>query len=141
MPLDQVTKNTKEGAPRAMAAALAESALESRCEEHKPGPWECTPSHFDGLYDPGFGSDDDFDNPHGDWLDFGSVRLRIPPSQPTPSLLLGLDVRSCLLCAKPLHQKRRRGSQSAPATNLYNEPTHGDLIKNGQSPSSLTNLR
>jgi hypothetical protein len=26
---------------------------------------------FDGLYDPDCGSDDDFDNPHGDWLVFG----------------------------------------------------------------------
>jgi hypothetical protein len=58
----------------AFAAALAESALESECEEHKTGPWEYTPSHlndFDDLHDPYFGSDDDFDNPHDDWLDFG----------------------------------------------------------------------
>jgi hypothetical protein len=59
----------------ALAAALAESALGSESEEHKAGPWEYTPSHlygFDGLYaDPDSGSDDDFDNPHGDWLDFG----------------------------------------------------------------------
>jgi hypothetical protein len=57
-----------------VAAALAESAVESKCEEHKAGPWECTPSNlydFDGLYDPDFGSDDDFDNLHGDWLDSG----------------------------------------------------------------------
>jgi hypothetical protein len=60
----------------ALAAALAESALESESEEHKAGPWEFTPSHLYGfyglyLYDPDLGSDDDFDNPHGDWLDFG----------------------------------------------------------------------
>jgi hypothetical protein len=57
-----------------LAAALAESALESESEEHKAGPWEYTPSHlcdFDSLCDPDFGSDDDFDNPHGDWLNFG----------------------------------------------------------------------
>jgi hypothetical protein len=34
-----------------------------------------TPSRlcdFDGLYDPDWGSDGDFNNPHGgDWLDFG----------------------------------------------------------------------
>jgi hypothetical protein len=39
------------------------------------GPWwQFTPSHlydFDDLYDPDRGSDDDFDNPHDDWLDFG----------------------------------------------------------------------
>jgi hypothetical protein len=48
---------------------------ESECEQHKAGPRECTPSHlydFNDLYDPdAFGSDDDFDNPHGDWLEFG----------------------------------------------------------------------
>jgi hypothetical protein len=60
----------------ALAAALvAESALESGSVAHKAGPWgPFTPSHlydFDGLYDPDCGSDDDFDNPHGDWLDFG----------------------------------------------------------------------
>jgi hypothetical protein len=57
-----------------LAATLAESALESESEEHKAGPWDFTPSHlhgFGGLYDPDFDSDDDFDNPHGDWLDFG----------------------------------------------------------------------
>jgi hypothetical protein len=26
---------------------------------------------FDGLHDPDCGSDDDLDNPHGDWLAFG----------------------------------------------------------------------
>jgi hypothetical protein len=49
----------------ALAAALAESALESESEEHKTGPWECTPSHlygFNGLCDPDFGSGDDLDN-------------------------------------------------------------------------------
>jgi hypothetical protein len=57
-----------------LAAALAESALESESEEHKAGPWEFTPSHlydFDGLYNPDCGSDDDLDDPHGDWLAFG----------------------------------------------------------------------
>jgi hypothetical protein len=52
----------------ALAAALAESALESESEEHKAVPWEYTPSHLcncDGLYDPDLGSDNDFDNPHG----------------------------------------------------------------------------
>jgi hypothetical protein len=53
----------------ALAAALAESALESESED-KAGPWgQFTPPHlhdFDGLYDPDCGSDDDFDNPHGD---------------------------------------------------------------------------
>jgi hypothetical protein len=58
-----------------LAAALAESALESESED-KAGPWgQFTPSHlydFDGLYDPDRGLDDDFNNPHdGDWLDFG----------------------------------------------------------------------
>jgi hypothetical protein len=61
----------------ALAAALAESALESESEEHKVGLWgKFTLSHlydFDDLYDPHCGSDDDFDNPHGDWL----ARLRI----------------------------------------------------------------
>jgi hypothetical protein len=50
----------------------APSSRES--EEHKAGPWEFTPSHlydFDDLCDRDFGSDDDLDNPHGDWLDFG----------------------------------------------------------------------
>jgi hypothetical protein len=63
----------------ALAAALAESALESESEEHKAGLWgQFTPSHlygFDGLCDPHCvthcGSYDDFGNPHGDWLDFG----------------------------------------------------------------------
>jgi hypothetical protein len=58
----------------ALAAALAESALESESED-KAGPWgQFTPSHlcdFEHLYDPDCGSDDDLDNPHGDWLDFG----------------------------------------------------------------------
>jgi hypothetical protein len=53
-----------------LAAALAESALESESED-KAGPWgQFTPSHlygFDNLYDPDCGSDDDFDNPHDDW--------------------------------------------------------------------------
>jgi hypothetical protein len=57
----------------ALAAALAESALESESED-KAGPrGQFTPSHlydFDGLYDQDCGSDDHFDNPHGDWLDF-----------------------------------------------------------------------
>jgi hypothetical protein len=58
----------------ALAAALAESALESESEEHKAGPWEFTPSHLydlDDLCDPDRGSDDDLENLHGDWLDFG----------------------------------------------------------------------
>jgi hypothetical protein len=68
----------RSGAPieaAALAAALAESGLESESED-KAGPWgQFTPSHlydFDDLYDPDWGSDDDFNNPHdGDWLDFG----------------------------------------------------------------------
>jgi hypothetical protein len=31
----------------------------------------CATAFFDDLYDPDFGSDDVFDNPYGDWLDFG----------------------------------------------------------------------
>jgi hypothetical protein len=45
----------------ALAAALAESALECECKEQKAGLWEYTPSHldsFDDLYDPDFGSDE-----------------------------------------------------------------------------------
>jgi hypothetical protein len=57
-----------------LAAALAESALESESKD-KAGPWgQFTPSHLydlHGLYDPDRGSDDDFNNPHGDWLDSG----------------------------------------------------------------------
>jgi hypothetical protein len=52
-----------------LAAALAESALESESKD-KAGPWgQFTPSRlydFDGLYDPDCGSDDDFGSPHGD---------------------------------------------------------------------------
>jgi hypothetical protein len=60
-----------------LAAALAESALESKSED-KAGPWgQFTPSHlydFDGLsfvYDPDCGSGGDFDDLHGDWLGSG----------------------------------------------------------------------
>jgi hypothetical protein len=57
-----------------LAAAPAKSAHGSKGEEHKAGPWERTPSHlygFGSLCDPDFGSDDGFDNPHGDWIDYG----------------------------------------------------------------------
>jgi hypothetical protein len=44
--------------------------------EDKAGQWgQFTPAphlyDFDGLCDADCGFDDDFDNPHGDWLDFG----------------------------------------------------------------------
>jgi hypothetical protein len=59
----------------ALAAALAESALEVRergTQGGAVGVHSIVPLYgFDDLCDPDFGSDDDFDNPHGDWLDFG----------------------------------------------------------------------
>jgi hypothetical protein len=39
--------------------------------EQTPPPSQANLYDFDDLYDPDFGSDDDFENPHGDWLDFG----------------------------------------------------------------------
>jgi hypothetical protein len=73
-----------------MPLSFAESALESESEEHQAGPWEFTPSHlddFDGLYDPDFGSDDDFDfdNPHattGSTSDRRGAPRRPPPLPP-----------------------------------------------------------
>jgi hypothetical protein len=70
-----------------LAAALAESALESGCEKRKASTLY-TPSHLydlDALYDPDFGSDDDFVNPHGDWLNSAPSTERraggaVPPS-------------------------------------------------------------
>jgi hypothetical protein len=42
----------------ALAAVLAESALEFEREEHMAGPWEHTPAHLYDFDDPNFGSDD-----------------------------------------------------------------------------------
>jgi hypothetical protein len=62
--------------PKQIIPALIILALESESED-KAGPWgQFTPSHlydFDNLYDPDCASDGDFDNPHGNWPDFGQA--------------------------------------------------------------------
>jgi hypothetical protein len=69
-----VLRRDRSGGLRLPLSPLAESALEFESED-KAGPWgQFTPSHldnFDGLCDPDRGSDADFDNAHGDWLNSG----------------------------------------------------------------------
>jgi hypothetical protein len=55
-----------KGLPVARGASAGAARREGRATPPQANLYD-----FDDLYDPDFGSDDDFENPHGDWLDFG----------------------------------------------------------------------